>query len=73
MAAKHFKDLSQRGRLGAFVLIAVSLGLVVAAQRDLRRRTAAQVRGSKRVWRLLCLNALGAASYLVWGRRAGQS
>jgi len=51
-------------------LIVLSLGLVTAAERDIQRRSADQVRGSKLLWRLLCLNALGAVGYLRWGRRA---
>lgn len=38
-------------------------------ERDIQRRPADQVRGSKTLWRLVCLNALGAAGYLRWGRR----
>ena len=67
--SKSFKDLSPRQRVLASVLIAVSLGLVAAAERDLQRRPAAQVRGSKHLWRLVCLNALGAVGYFRWGRR----
>jgi hypothetical protein len=52
------------------LLIAVSLLLVGAAERDLQRRPADQVRGSKFFWRLVCMNALGSATYLRWGRRA---
>jgi hypothetical protein len=66
---KSFTDLSPGHRVLASVLIAVSLGLVAAAERDLQRRPATQVRGSKNLWRLVCLNALGAATYLRWGRR----
>jgi hypothetical protein len=36
---------------------------------DIQRRPADQVRGSKTLWRLVCLNALGATGYLRWGRR----
>lgn len=50
------------------VLIAASVGLVAAAERDIHRRPADEVRGSKLLWRLLSLNALGAASYFRWGR-----
>ena len=53
----------------AVVLIAVSLGLVAVAERDLHRRPDAQVRGDKRLWRVVCLNAIGAVGYLLWGRR----
>jgi hypothetical protein len=66
---KSFTDLSPGHRVLVSVLIAVSLGLVAAAERDLQRRPATQVRGSKNLWRLVCLNALGAATYLRWGRR----
>ncbi len=69
MKAKRFKDLSRMGRLWATLLMAVSLALVAAAERDIRRRPADQVRGSKGIWRLVCLDALGAVSYYLWGRR----
>jgi hypothetical protein len=61
--------MSPLGRIGASVLIAVSAVLVIAAQRDIGRRPAAELRGSKPIWRVLCLNALGALSYFRWGRR----
>jgi hypothetical protein len=47
----------------------VVLGLIVTAQRDIQLRPDAEVRGSKLLWRLLCLNAVGAVIYLRWGRR----
>jgi hypothetical protein len=66
---KSFKQVSPAGRIWASVTIAVSVVLVIAAQRDIGRRTVAELRGSKPMWRLLCLNALGALSYFRWGRR----
>lgn len=66
---KRFREYSPAQQAWIAVLIAVSLGLVVASERDIQRRPADQVRGSKVLWRLVCLNALGAASYLRWGRR----
>ncbi len=48
--------------------LAASLAVVVAAERDLHRRPAAEVRGSKLAWRLVCLNALGALAYFKSGR-----
>ena len=60
---------SPRQRWLAAVLIAVSLGVVAVAERDLHRRPDTQVRGDKRLWRLVCLNAVGAVGYLLWGRR----
>lgn len=49
--------------------IAVSIALVAAAERDLYRRPETAVRGSRRLWRLVSLNALGALAYLLVGRR----
>jgi hypothetical protein len=54
-------------------LLAISLGLVCTAERDLQRRPADQVRGRKPLWRLICLNALGAVVYLRWGRSAREA
>jgi hypothetical protein len=66
---KRFKDLSPTGRMGASVLFAVGLLLVVAAERDIQRRPASELRGGRLVWRLVCLNALGALGYFFFGRR----
>ena len=63
------KPRSPQQRSLAVVLIAVSLGLVAVAERDLHRRPDKQVRGDKRLWRVVCLNAIGAVGYLLWGRR----
>jgi hypothetical protein len=63
------KPRSPRERSLAAVLIAVSLVLVTVAERDLHRRPNGQVRGDKRLWRVVCLNAIGAVGYLLWGRR----
>jgi hypothetical protein len=63
-----FTDLSPARRFWALVALAVSLGLVAAAQRDIQLRPADQVRGNRLVWRLVCLNALGALAYLRCGR-----
>jgi len=69
---KRFKDYSPAEQRGIAALAAVSVALVAAAERDIQRRPADQVRGGKLLWRLLCLNALGAVSYFRWGRRAMQ-
>jgi hypothetical protein len=66
---KGFKDLSPARRALALVLFAISVGVVATAERDLRRRSDAEVRGSKLVWHLVCLNAVGAGAYFRWGRR----
>jgi hypothetical protein len=63
-------ELSPPRRVLAFVLFLVSLGIVAAAQRDIRRRTDAEVRGNRLLWRLVSLNAVGALGYFRWGRTA---
>jgi len=69
MKKKSFKDLSPPQQALALVVLAISLVLVGTAERDLQQRPADQVRGEKWLWRLVCLNALGAVTYLSWGRR----
>jgi len=60
---------SSSQKLLASIAIPVSVVIVLAAQRDLHRRSDSEIRGSKLVWRVLCLNALGALGYFRWGRR----
>jgi hypothetical protein len=69
---KSFSEMSPVSRIWASVLLVVSVALVAAAERDIHRRPASELRGSKPVWRLVCLNALGAVSYFRWGRRKTQ-
>jgi hypothetical protein len=66
---KSFKQMSPAQRVATIVSIVLSLGLVTAAERDLHRRDPDDVRGDKRLWRLVSLNALGALAYFRWGRR----
>jgi len=67
---KRFKDRSPAEQRGIAALTVVSVALIVGAQRDIQRRPADQVRGPKALWRVVCLNALGAVGYFRWGRRA---
>jgi hypothetical protein len=46
-----------------------SLAIVGFAERDLQVRPEEQIRGSRFVWRLASLNAVGALAYLRFGRR----
>jgi hypothetical protein len=68
-AVKALAQLSFARRIWACAAIAVALVLVGAAERDIQRRPATEVRGDKWLWRLACLNALGAVNYFWWGRR----
>ena len=56
-------------RVAVVVLGAIQIALYVAAYRDIARRPAAQIRGSKTKWRAICLlNTVGPLSYFRWGR-----
>ncbi len=66
---RKFSERSPAEKAMLGVLMVVSLGIVGLAERDLQRRPAPQVRGSKLIWRLASLNALGALAYLGLGRR----
>ena len=66
MARMVKRPRSPAQRSLAVVLIAVSFGLVAVAERDLHRRPDTQVRGDKMLWRVVCLNAVGAVGYLLW-------
>jgi hypothetical protein len=68
-----FSELPPRRQAGIAVAAAVQLGLLIAAERDIQRRPATLIRGSKTRWRLLCLiNFLGPLSYFTLGRRRQQ-
>jgi hypothetical protein len=66
---EDFKALPPARQAGISALLAVALALIFTAQRDIQRRPSSEVRGSKLLWRVLCLNAVGAIGYLLWGRR----
>jgi hypothetical protein len=56
-------------RVAVLVLGAIQIALYVAAYRDIARRPAAEIRGSKAKWRAICLlNTVGPLSYFRWGR-----
>jgi hypothetical protein len=48
----------------------VQLSMLVAAQRDISRRPAEEIRGSKALWRAVTLiNFIGPGSYFTFGVR----
>jgi hypothetical protein len=56
------------------ILVGAGVVIVAIAERDLQHRPAAELRGPKTLWRMLCLNVLGVIGYYRWGRRpAGAS
>jgi hypothetical protein len=61
---------SRRQRIAIGALAAVELSAKLAAARDIQRRPAAQLRGSKLLWRLaLLVNTFGPLAYFLLGRR----
>ena len=73
---KTWKELSPMAKFGTVMAAVVQLSLLVAAQRDISRRPAAEIRGSKALWRAAPLiNVVGPGSYFTFGvkRQAGQT
>jgi hypothetical protein len=67
---KSWKELSPMARVGTISAATVQLALLVAAQRDISRRPAEQIRGSKALWRAVTLiNFIGPGSYFAFGRK----
>ncbi|MDQ1596504.1 MAG: hypothetical protein QOH40_3060 [Arthrobacter pascens] len=67
---KSWKDMPPAARFGTVIVGAAQLAFLVAAQRDLSRRPAEQIRGSKKFWRLATLvNFIGPGSYFAFGRK----
>jgi hypothetical protein len=69
MSKRRWSDRSAAGKAVAIVLIAVSVLFVLATERDIQRRPVDDIRGSRFLWRLVSLNALGALAYRRFGRR----
>lgn len=68
--AESWRTLSPPTRAALAALGVVEAGLLLAAQVDISRRSPAQVRGRKIVWRLVSLiNIVGPIAYFTRGRR----
>jgi hypothetical protein len=50
------------------VAITLAVGIVGAAELELARRPADQIRGPKWAWRIACTNVVGVIAYRRWGR-----
>lgn len=71
MAKKKFRDLSTGQKRGLGVLTGVQFLLAGAALRDIRRRPAGLIRGTKLAWSLACgINFAGPIAYFLFGRRS---
>jgi hypothetical protein len=65
---------SPRQRAAIVTLVLAELRLKIAAARDIQRRSADQIRGSKLFWRLaLLVNTFGPLGYFCFGRRKAQA
>ena len=65
---KTWKELSPKAKFGTIVGAIIQLTLLVAAQRDISRRPAAEIRGSKAMWRAATLvNFIGPGCYFTFG------
>ncbi len=67
---KKWTELSIPQRVGAIALAATQIGLMVAALRDIRRRPAPGIKGSKRLWAAAAfVNFVGPVAYFAFGRK----
>jgi hypothetical protein len=70
MQPKQWQDLTDRQKRGIVLLGAFQLALLVAALIDIRRRPAAEINGSKRLWTMVVfINGIGPIAYFVFGRK----
>jgi hypothetical protein len=66
-----WKELSPGRRVAVAILGCVQLGLAIAAWRDLARRSAAELNGSRRLWTaVIAINWIGPILYFTKGRRS---
>ncbi len=63
-------EMTTAQRVGVIVGGLIQIALLIAAQRDIKRRPADQIRGSKQVWRAASMiNFVGPISYFLFGRK----
>lgn len=65
-----YHGLSPAARIAVWVALVLELVLIAAAERDIQRRPAENIRGPKLLWRLVATqNVVGPAAYFGLGRR----
>jgi hypothetical protein len=68
--AALYRGLGPAARRAVWALLAVELVLIAAAERDIQHRPADEIRGPKRLWRVVATqNLIGPAAYVSLGRR----
>ena len=70
VAKKRWSERSVRSRRLIVAAGVVEVALLVATLVDLKRRPAAEIKGSKRIWTALAfVNIIGPVAYFTIGRR----
>ena len=65
---------SDKKRIALVVLVLAEVGLAALTWRDIRNRPAEEIRGSKRLWRIIStVNPGNSVAYWLVGRRYGRS
>lgn len=69
-AKKKWSDMSSKQRRMVSAAGAVQIGLMAAMNRDLSRRSDAELRGPRLLWRAASfMNYVGPVAYFLFGRR----
>lgn len=67
---KHWRDLTSNQKTAIILLSFFQFALLIAALWDIRRRSAEQINGSKRLWTLAAfVNFVGPLAYFFFGRK----
>jgi hypothetical protein len=67
---KRWKNLTDTQKIAIVLLSLLQIALLMAALRDIHRRSADQINGSKSLWTVAALvNFIGPIAYFIWGRR----
>ncbi len=70
MKSKSWQDFTPAQRLSMMLQSVVQVSLLIAALRDLHRRPAEQIKGSKKLWTaLVFVNYVGPIAYFLFGRK----
>jgi hypothetical protein len=69
---RKWSDLSGAQRLAIMIVGLVEVVMLVATLRDIRRRPADEINGSKRLWTAAAfVNFFGPLAYFIFGRKRG--
>lgn len=70
MEKKNWNSLSKTKKIAILIGISVQLSLLATAQLDITQRPAAEINGSKLLWRaIVFINFVGPLAYFLIGRK----